>query len=242
MPLIDHFHPPLKGRRRWESFHGLWAAAMLDSLNEHVLPPEYFAEFQVHVGGLEIDVATFEDLELDRPDRGDASTATVAAPAWAPPAPAMTAPALFPDDIEVQVFSETGTTLVAAIELVSPGNKDRDLARRAFTSKCDAYLQRGIGLIVVDIVTERRGNLHDELMILRGAGDEYLIASSPALYAVAYRPVRRPGSGQLEIWPISLAVGKAMPTLPLALRDGPTLPLDLESTYTDALRRGRIVD
>jgi hypothetical protein len=36
---------------------------------------------------------------------------------------------------------------------VSPANKDRDETRRAFIAKCAAYLQRGIGLIVVDIRT-----------------------------------------------------------------------------------------
>src|SRR5205085_725706 len=63
-------------------------------------------------------------------------------------------PAVFPDDIEVQVFATTaGATLVAAIELVSPGNKDREEARRAFAAKCAGYLTRGVGLVVVDVVT-----------------------------------------------------------------------------------------
>jgi hypothetical protein len=74
-------------------------------------------------------------------------------------------PAIFPDDFQVQVFSSVaGPTLVAAIELVSPGNKGRAESRRAFAAKAAAYLQRGIGLIVVDIVTTRHANLHDELM------------------------------------------------------------------------------
>src|SRR4051794_2579402 len=47
MPLLDHFHPPLLGQRHWEGFHGWWAAAIAGSLNDHLLPPEYFAEFQV---------------------------------------------------------------------------------------------------------------------------------------------------------------------------------------------------
>ena len=62
MPLLDHFHPPLQGHRHWEGFHGWWAAAIAGSLNEHLLPPEYFAEFQVTVGTrIEVDVATFTE-------------------------------------------------------------------------------------------------------------------------------------------------------------------------------------
>jgi hypothetical protein len=45
MPLLDHFHPPLLDRRHWEGFHGRWAAAISDALNED-LPPEYFLSFR----------------------------------------------------------------------------------------------------------------------------------------------------------------------------------------------------
>jgi len=62
-----------------------------------------------------------------------------------------------------------GLTLVAVIELVSPSNKDRAEARDAFADKYSAYLQRGIGLVVVDVVTTRQANLHDRL-IERSAG------------------------------------------------------------------------
>src|SRR5438105_12257152 len=98
-------------------------------------------------------------------------------------------PAIFPDDFAVKVFSSVaGPKLVAAIELVSPGNKDRDETRRAFAAKCVAYLQRGIGLIVVDIVTSRRANLHDELIALMGQVETFAVANPTSLYATAYRP------------------------------------------------------
>jgi hypothetical protein len=32
MPLLDHFHPPLLGRRHWEGFYSRWAAAIADAL------------------------------------------------------------------------------------------------------------------------------------------------------------------------------------------------------------------
>jgi hypothetical protein len=60
MPLLDHFHPPLLGQRHWEGFHGWWAAALAGSLNDDLLPPGYFAEFQVTLSTrIEVDVATF---------------------------------------------------------------------------------------------------------------------------------------------------------------------------------------
>src|SRR2546429_8876538 len=84
MPLLDHFHPPVSERRSWEGFHGLWAAALVETLNRDLLADEYYADMQVHVGSqVEIDVATLE--ESKPAGRGASATATLA-PAWAPPA------------------------------------------------------------------------------------------------------------------------------------------------------------
>jgi Protein of unknown function (DUF4058) len=243
MPLLDHFHWPLLGQRHWEGFHGWWAAAIAGSLNEHLLPPEYFAEFQVTVGTrVEIDVATFNEAggpEAPRPN-GGAATA-VQTRIWAPPKPVAVLPAIFPDDFEVQVFSNMGgPVLVAAIELVSPGNKDRDEARRAFVAKCAAYLQRGIGLIVVDIVTSRHANLHDELMAFLGHPASFAFPTPTPVYAAAYRPAHRQERNEIDLWREPLALGELLPTLPLAVRGLGSLPIDLEATYMEARKRGRI--
>jgi hypothetical protein len=209
MPLLDHFQPPLSTARHWESFYTAWAAEITRTLNRRVLPPECFAEVQIHLGGhVEIDGAARE-----------------------PPA-GLVMPAVFPDEIEVQVFrSSGGATLVAAIAFVSPSNKDRPETRRAFTDKCATYLQMGVGLVVVDVVTERQANLHNELIRRLEQPDKFEILPAAPLYTVAYRPSRRESGDQIEIWPVPLALGQALPTMPLALRGVATLPLDLETTY-----------
>jgi hypothetical protein len=241
MPLLDHFHPPLLGHRHWEGFHGRWAAALADGLNES-LPEEYFAEFQVTVGTrIEVDVATFTEDGASAPQRSPGGTTAVQTRVWTPPTPVAVLPALFPDDFEVQVFSNVaGPTLVAAIELVSPGNKDRDDARRAFAAKCAAYLQRGIGLIVVDIVTSRHANLHDELMGLLGNTTGAAFPAPTSLYATAYRPAHREQRNEIDLWRESLALGQPLPMLPLAVRGLGCLPIDLEGTYMEARKRVRI--
>jgi hypothetical protein len=148
---------------------------------------------------------------------------------------------VFPDDIEVQVFATTtGTMLVAAIELVSPGNKDRPETRQAFAAKCVSYLTRGIGLIVVDTVTNRLANLHNEVMAALGHAEPFRMTPAAAIYAVAYRPSRQPSGDQIELWPIPLTVGQALPVLPLALRNAGVVPVDLETTYGEACQRSRL--
>jgi hypothetical protein len=242
MPLLDHFHPPLSQQRHWESFHAVWATEIVAALNRNALPAGYFAEAQVHIGGrVEVDVAAFE-RESARAAEANGNADGVVVETWAPPTTSLVMPAVFPDEIEVQVIGgPTGGHLVAAIELVSPGNKDRPETRRAFASKCASYLHAGIGLVIVDVVTERAGNLHDELVHLMQREERFQFPGKSSLYAVAYRPARRePDGDQIEIWPEPLALGKQLPIMPLALRGAATLPLDLDSTYNEARLRSRL--
>jgi hypothetical protein len=242
MPLLDHFYLPLSAYRHWESFHARWAGSISDALNQDLLPPGYFAEAQVHVGSrVEVDVATFDYQVRNRAGDAGGGTTTLPVRVWAPPAPAHAMPAIFPDSLEVLVFnSEAGPTLVAAVELVSPGNKDRTETRRGFAAKCASYLQQGIGLMITDIVTDRQANLHNEFVRLLERGDEFLMPPAP-LYATAYRPVRRSTSDQIEIWISTLAVGQSLPVLPLALDKGMCVPLDLEAPYVEACQRSRLL-
>jgi hypothetical protein len=240
MPLLDHFHPPVSERRSWEGFHGLWAAALVEKLNRDVLADEYFADMQVHVGSpVEVDVATLEESRRVAESGGVATTTRPAV--WTPPATDLVVHAVFPDDIEVQVFTTvTGATLVAAIELVSPGNKDLPETRRAFGAKCVSYLTRGIGLIVVDIVTNRSANLHNEVIGLLGRAEPFLLPAAATTYAIAYRPSRQPSGDQIELWPKLLGLGQPLPTLPLALRNAGVVPVDLDETYGEARERSRL--
>ncbi|HEY7156141.1 MAG TPA: DUF4058 family protein [Gemmataceae bacterium] len=215
MPLLDHFHPPLSDERHWESFHTAWAGALADDLNRR-LAEDYFAEEQ--------------------------ATATLPPQVGSPPAAPFTIPAVFADDFEVRVFStETGPTLVAVIELISPRNKDRAEARRAFAIKCASYLHQGISLIVVDIVTSRRANLHTQIMELLNVTELSHLPADAMLYAVAYQPLRRQGREEIDLWPVPLAVGGTLPLLPLALNAELHMPVDLEATYMDARSRRRLV-
>jgi hypothetical protein len=240
MPLLDHFRPPLSSRRHWESFHVNWAGAIADALNDDLLPEGYFAEEHARLGArVEIDVATFADGGTDGKRNG--STATLPARTWAPPTAAMVIPTAFPDEFEVLVFqSEGGTKLVAAVELVSPANQDREANRRAFAVKCANYLAQGVSLVVIDVVTSRQADLHADILRLLGHAGPTGLTGTEGLFAAAYRPIVREGAETIEIWPAALAVGSALPTLPLALDAAACLPLDLEATYTTACHRRRL--
>jgi hypothetical protein len=217
MPLLDHFHPPLSERRHWHAFHNSWATYISSQLNA-LLPEGYFAEANVQFG-VEIDVEAFEEHPA-RPPQAE----------WSPPPPLASFPLELPTAVvEVGVFSRSGGPVLAgAVELVSPANKDRPAHREALVSKCAAYLQSGVGLVLVDVVTDRSGDLHRELLARLGAGDP---GPGPSLSGSAYRAVDRDGAPALDVWREPLAVGQRLPTLPLWLRGGLCLPVELEATY-----------
>ena len=226
MPLFDHFRPPLSLRRHWHAFHNAWSTYLASHLNEQ-LPAGYFAEANVQFG-IEIDVATFEEQHTETATRG-----------WTAPQPTQTVPlCILTDVVEVLVFDrQAGPTLAGAIELVSPANKDRASHREAFTSKCASYLQQGIGLAIVDVVTDRKGDLHAELLARLGEMPATAVAD---LYAVAYRPVSRDDRAVLDIWYAALALQRPLPVLPLWLRGGLCLRVDLDATYLRTCREHRI--
>ena len=237
MPLLDPFRPPLSQRRHWDSFHGAWAEAMAINLNQS-LPERFVAEARVKLGGqVEVDVGTFAES-------GTApSAASGGVAVWAPPQPVATAPLDFqdPDIFEVQVLSEEeGPRLVAAIELVSPANKDRPAHRRMFAVKCASYLHSGVSVLVVDVVTERSGNLHAELLELLRVQVATPGQGVQDLYATAYRTVPVPQGLHLETWAHALTLGGTLPVLPLWLQPDLCLPLDLEATYHAACIARRI--
>jgi hypothetical protein len=237
MALLDHFAPDADLELNWESFHSTWANTIRNALRQE-LPKRFVALVNVHLGTfVATDVAEYDRLasKSGQPGNGDAGAGGVALKTWAPPAARMLMPAVFPDDLEVQVFdTRGGARLVAVIELVSPSNKDRDATRRAFAAKSAAFLQRGLGLIVVDVVTGSRHNLHTEMVRLMDLPSSFEMPADATLYAVAYRPISRAGTDQIEVWPEALAVGGALPVLPLALRGTMTIPVDLDATYTQA--------
>src|SRR2546421_9966043 len=135
MPLLDHFRSPWSDGWPWDGIHANWATKIADQLNAGALPPDYHAISLIKRGQeVEIDVATLRDESSPSTAAGVAATAT-----WAPPEPSATAPVEFDEEdlFEVQVLRRFGgVRLRAAVELVSPSNKDRPGSRRAFVGKC----------------------------------------------------------------------------------------------------------
>jgi hypothetical protein len=222
-----------------EGFHHAWATVIAQQLNQQTLPPGYFAESESSVGPeLEIDVVT---LELARPVR---RRETLSHQEWAPSRPKITVKTEFAqlDSYEIRVYQELGGAgLRAAIELVSPANKDRAGSRRTFAAKCAGYLQHGLVLVIVDIVTSCSTNLHQGLFnVFEVKGRRPVWHSPTGLYAIAYRAVTVRQAPRLEVWPEPLTLGKELPILPLWLWHDLYVTLRLENSYLTTCHSLRI--
>ncbi len=154
-----------------------------------VLPSQYVAEPQVHLGSsIEVDVATFEGdapAEIKEPGAADSDSATAV---WSPRLPTFTVATESPsvDEYEVRVFDTlSGRRLVAAIEILRPSNKDRPEHRRAFVAKCASLLQNRVCVTIVDLVTTRTANLYSDLIDHLGQVDPTLGEHPAPLYAAS---------------------------------------------------------
>jgi hypothetical protein len=223
MPLFDHFRPPVENDLPWDSLLSGWASYLATALNQRWLTRDFLALEHTHVGPyVDIDVSTCE-----RPANTPRALAAI--------------PAIFPDRFEVQVFTtRDGRRLVGAIELISPRNKDRAEERQAFLAKGANYLFQGVSVVVLDIVTTRRANLHNELLRWLNAPAGLLPDDAP-LYAAAYRPVLRGETPQIDVWAQSCAVGAALPTMPLRLTGDLFVPVEFEATYLETCRQRRLI-
>ena len=237
MPLRDHFRPPLDDVTSWEGFHGGWPMVIVQQLRKQ-LPAGYVAEPRARSDSyVEINVAA---SEKDKPPSHLATSegsGGVTTAVWSPPQPSVAVETTLPDDYEyeVRIYDDKRRQhLVAAIEIVSPANKDRLEHRNIFVAKCATLLRKGVAVSLVDLVTIRHFNLYAELLALIGHSDPTLGAEPPNIYAASCRWVEKGKRTLLQAWSHVLAVGQPLPTLPLWLTEDLAIPLDLEASYEQA--------
>ncbi len=242
MPLLDHFRTPISNKGSWEGFHGMWPALMVMDLCKS-LPEQYVAEPRVHLGkNFEIDVCTFDVEGTEWRSSGPSSGTATAT--WSPPEPTLTLE-LDPTEIyeyEVLIFDQQrGRELVAAIELVSPANKDRPETRQAFVSKCAVLLQKKICVSIVDLVTVKHFNLYAEVLDVFCQVDPAFSPNPPATYATTCRSHHLATRSRFESWAYPMLVGQRLPVLPIWIDNDHAISLDLEISYQQTCSALRLI-
>jgi hypothetical protein len=221
MPLHDWSTVP-----GWDGVHQVWGVELLYALKPQ-LPPAYRAYIGTTptfaIGGPEDgrpDVGV-----RDWPPGGQAAAAT---PDGGPEPDEEVAVAALTTNTALLV--ERGGRLVAAIELVSPRNKDRVSAQAAFAAAYAGYHLRGVHLLLVD-VHRRPGSFSFADQVARALGLRQPVL--PAPHAIGYRvggPA--PNGGRfLAVWRRPLVVGEPLPPMRLPLSPDEWASVDLEATY-----------
>lgn len=216
----------------WGGVHLLWMTELLREVKRE-LPPGYRA----YLGAVP---ALAVGAPATKPDVSVRS----ALPERPPPVELPERADEMEPDIEVAVATverntalvvEREGSLIAAVELISPRNKDRASARESFVTRAAAYLHSSVHLLVVDVHRRPIGFSIADAIACELSIEEPPV---PAPLAVSYR-VGEPaatGGRMVSIWHRSLSPGAPLPRLPLPLTADRSITVDLESTYVAAAR------
>jgi hypothetical protein len=122
---------------------------------------------------------------------------------------------------------------VAAIELISPRNKDRPASRRSCGRRYTDYLRNGVNLLIIDV--HRRPALFSfpqyVAMSLR-MGEPMLLAPSAVSFGLSYPA---PSGGRMvDVWQRALVVGQPLPAMTLMLSGNDHVSVNLDATYNRA--------
>jgi hypothetical protein len=222
----------------WHDFHLAWTAEIRNTLNEGLLPPQYYAQAEQIAGPLGPDVLTLR--ELDAPQNsvpsGDVTPGGVAVET-APPRTRITAEAEMNDYVlkrrTVVIRHSSGDQIVALLEIVSPGNKFARHAIQSFAEKAVEALYRGYHLLIVDLFPPGPRDLQGIHPVIWGqiSDEPFELPPGEPLTLVAYNAGPRK-IGYIE----PTVVGRDLMDMPLFLTPEMHINVPLESTYRAAYR------
>jgi Protein of unknown function (DUF4058) len=224
MPLHDWTE-----RSGWEGMHIFWMTEIARALRAN-LPPGYRAV----IGSSPLVAVGVSPV---MPDVAVTNGSTAAPPGIASSVGTTPAP-----DLEVAVATlEEDTTvlveregrLVAAVELISPRNKDRPIAREQYAGRYLNYLHGRVHLLLVD-VHRRPHDFSFAQLIAAGLGEPLPAPVAPSAVSSRVGAAAAQGGRMLGVWQQALTVGAPLPAMPLPLGPDEVVMVDLEASYMRA--------
>lgn len=217
----------------FHAFHSSWVVHLSETLNDGILPPDYYALPEQHAGQVNPDVLT---LRLGQQSAGTDEGGAIAV-ADAPPKVSLTLTA--DEQATYRLARRTLTVrhtsdhrVVAMLEVVSPANKDRGQSVRDFVNKAVGVLAQGHHLLVLDLLPPgnydpdgMHGAIWDDL-----TGQRYSLPDGKPLALAAYVADIPP---RAYVEPV--AVGQTLPDMPLFLELDRYVNVPLEATYQMAV-------
>jgi hypothetical protein len=214
----------------YHNFHYRWVAAIMDRLNAGLLPSGFFAMAEQVIGGPEADVVALRTGVRSTPTSGSAGGVAVA------PAKPQTR-FVWPMPSETQRYARRANRIaihhslghvVAVIEIVSPGNKDRLHSVQTFVSKAVELLEQQISLLLIDPFPP---GAHDPQGTAKAVCEvfsdpPFTLPPDKQLTVAAFQAEPLP-TAYIE----PFAVNDTMPDMPLFLEGEWYITVPLEETY-----------
>jgi len=215
------------GAGDFHDFHQCWTVEIRNALNRGLLPPGYMAMTDQVTGRSIPDVVT---LQTHRPKGDPGGVAVAVAPPSARTVAKIEAGNYVTRKNRIVIRHGRGK-VVAVIEIVSPGNKDSRNAIRSFVEKAADVLNQGVSLFVVDLFPPTPRDPEGMAAAIWGevGGDPFAFLPEKPLTAASFVPGDDP-TAYVE----PLAVGDALPALPIFLSEDYYVPAPLEATYLEA--------
>lgn len=134
---------------------------------------------------------------------------------------------------DFNVLVEREGRLVAAVELISPRNKDRPSARDQYAARYLNYLRGGIHLLIADVHRRPVGFSFPQL--IAAALDPQLPApAAPSGAAYRVGATAATGGRMLAAWQDPFVAGEPLPPAFLPLSLDAFVTIDLDGTYSRA--------
>jgi hypothetical protein len=209
-------------------FHLNWISALCTHLNSGDLPPGYYALAEQVASGPIPDVIT---LKLKpKPSEPLESTGGIALAALPPRTRYVVRADADPYLTKVNrvAIRDRRGKLVSVIEIVSPGNKGSRAKFQDFVDKAVDFIRRGVNVLVIDLLPPTR---RDPQGIHKAIWDE--IDDGPFELPPDKRLTLASYSAGVEkvAYVDPIAVGDALPDMPLFLEPDIYIPAPLDSTY-----------
>ena len=223
-------------------FHNAWITELRNWLNSGELPADYYAVGEQRAGDFGPDVLALhanqfaEDARTNLPSRIDdgGTIAVLQAPPRVETTDELKCDLLFYAEKQRQISIRhvSGDELVAFIEIVSPANKHSNRDFEPFLKKLVAASRQHVHLLVIDLFPpgpmDPHG-IHSEFA--EAVGDD---PKPKLLRGTKNRGLYAYDTSSMKAYLQSLAVGELLIFMPLFLRPGEYVNIDLATTYQRA--------
>lgn len=229
----------------FHAFHHDWITEIARTLNNGLLPEDYYALPEQQAAGFGPDVLALQSPSADSEEAAASSDNTTTMVRTRPKSQ-------FSAETDMEFYRRkkssivvrhvSGDRIVAMLEVVSPGNKASRHALRTFVDKACELLEHRIHLLIVDPFPP---SLRDPNGIHAAIWEEvedksFVLPEGKRLALVAYEC-----DSTTRAYIETFSVGDPLPEMPLFLEPGGYVLVPLESTYQTAFaglpRRWRTV-